>query len=107
MCSEGEGQRPCLGRPRLTPEWATERKRRGEESAEAVVATSPPEATRRAPGREGPNGEEIETTVSLEGAHQGLDNELIVSRKATNGVGRGDRRERLGGILSFYYRRAA
>ena len=39
--------------------------------------------------------------------HQGLDNELIVPAKAANGVGKVDRRERLGGLLSFYYRNAA
>jgi transposase InsO family protein len=39
--------------------------------------------------------------------HQGLDNELIAPTKATNGVGRVVRRERLGGLLSFYYRKAA
>ena len=39
--------------------------------------------------------------------HQGLDNELIVPAKATNGIGKVDRRERLGGLLSFYYRKAA
>ena len=39
--------------------------------------------------------------------HQGLDNELIVPAKAANGVGKVNRRERLGGILSFYYREAA
>jgi len=39
--------------------------------------------------------------------HQGLDNELIVPAKAANGVGKVERWERLGGILSFYYRKAA
>jgi putative transposase len=39
--------------------------------------------------------------------HQGLDNELIALANATNGVGKVDRRERLGGLLSFYYRKAA
>jgi transposase InsO family protein len=39
--------------------------------------------------------------------HQGLDNELIVPAKAASGVGKVDRRERLGGLLSFYYRKAA
>jgi putative transposase len=39
--------------------------------------------------------------------HQGLDNELIVPAKAANGVGKVSRRERLGGLLSFYYREAA
>ena len=39
--------------------------------------------------------------------HQGLDNELIVPAEAANGVGNVSRRERLGGLLSFYYREAA
>jgi len=39
--------------------------------------------------------------------HQGLDNELIVPAKAANGVGKVRRQERLGGLLSFYYREAA
>jgi len=39
--------------------------------------------------------------------HQGLDNELIAPTKATIGVGMVSRRERLGGLLSFYYREAA
>jgi putative transposase len=39
--------------------------------------------------------------------HQGVDNELIAPAKATNGVGEVSRRERLGGLLSFYYRKAA
>jgi hypothetical protein len=39
--------------------------------------------------------------------HQGLDNELIVPAKAANGVGKVNRRERLGGLLRFYYREAA
>jgi len=39
--------------------------------------------------------------------HQGLDNELIVPSAAANGVGKVSRRERLGGLLSFYYREAA
>jgi hypothetical protein len=39
--------------------------------------------------------------------HQGLDNELIMPAKATKAVDRFDRRERLGGLLSFYYRKAA
>jgi hypothetical protein len=38
---------------------------------------------------------------------QGLDNDLISPAKATNGVGKVSRRERLGGLLSFYYREAA
>ncbi len=38
-------------------------------------------------------------------SNQGLDNELIVS--AANGVGKVRRRERLGGLLRFYYRVAA
>jgi transposase InsO family protein len=39
--------------------------------------------------------------------HQGLDNELIVPSEAANGVGKVSRRERLGGLPSFYYREAA
>jgi hypothetical protein len=39
--------------------------------------------------------------------HQGLDNELIVPAKAAKGVGKVDRRERLGGLLNFYYRKTA
>jgi hypothetical protein len=38
---------------------------------------------------------------------KGLDNDLIVTAKAANGVGKVSRRERLGGLLSFYYREAA
>jgi len=34
--------------------------------------------------------------------HHGLDNELIMPAETANGVGRVDRRERLGGLLSFY-----
>jgi hypothetical protein len=37
----------------------------------------------------------------------GLDNELIVPAESTNGVGKVDRRERLGGLLRFYYWKAA
>lgn len=45
--------------------------RRSGKSAEAVVAASPPEATRMAPGCEGPNGEESGRAASLEGSwHQ-------------------------------------
>jgi hypothetical protein len=33
--------------------------------------------------------------------------ELIMPAETTNGVGKVDRRERLGGLLSFYYRKAA
>jgi hypothetical protein len=45
----------------------------------------------------------------LERNHQGLDNRLIVapSDSASNDNGPIGRRERLGGLLSFYYRRAA
>ena len=39
--------------------------------------------------------------------HQGLDNNLIVENDAVNGTGKVVRRERLGGLLSFYYREAA
>jgi putative transposase len=39
--------------------------------------------------------------------HQGLDNELIAPAEAASVVGKVDRRERLGGLLSFYYRKAA
>jgi transposase InsO family protein len=39
--------------------------------------------------------------------HQGLENELIVPAEAVDGIGKVDRRERLGGLLSFYYRKAA
>jgi hypothetical protein len=38
--------------------------------------------------------------------HQGLDNELIVADEAVNGSGMMVRRERLGGLLSFYYSEA-
>jgi hypothetical protein len=38
---------------------------------------------------------------------KGLDNELIVPATAATGVGKVSRRERLGGLLSFYYRAAA
>ena len=39
--------------------------------------------------------------------HQELDNELIVPSEAANGVRKVSRRERLGGLFSFYYREAA
>jgi transposase InsO family protein len=39
--------------------------------------------------------------------HQGLANELIMPAEAAKGFGRVDRRERLGGLLSFYYRKVA
>jgi putative transposase len=40
--------------------------------------------------------------------HQGLDSELIVPAKAANcRVGKVERRKRLGGLLTFYYRKAA
>jgi len=42
-----------------------------------------------------------------EGNHQGLGNELIVPAEAANGAGKVSRRERLGVLLSFYYREAA
>jgi hypothetical protein len=42
-----------------------------------------------------------------EGNHQGLGNELIMPAELASGVGMVDRRERLGGLLSFYYRKAA
>ena len=39
--------------------------------------------------------------------HQGLENRLIVPMKASvNTVGRIERRERLGGLLNYYYRAA-
>jgi len=44
----------------------------------------------------------------LERNHQGLENQLIVApAEPANGNGPVARRERLGGMLSFYYRRAA
>jgi len=44
----------------------------------------------------------------LERNHQGLDNRLIDQSRAGNQkVGRVERRERLGGLLNFYYREAA
>ena len=39
--------------------------------------------------------------------HQGLDNALIAAEGAQNGTGGIVRRERLGGLLSFYCREAA
>jgi putative transposase len=40
--------------------------------------------------------------------HQGLDNELIAPESAVRGpTGQVNRRERLGGMLSYYYREAA
>jgi putative transposase len=39
--------------------------------------------------------------------HQGLDNDLIVANDAVNGTGKVVRRDRLGGVLSFYSREAA
>jgi len=53
--SSGEGQRSYRGRSRLTPERTT--RKRSEKSAEVVVAWK----------GEGPNGEESETTVGLDG----------------------------------------
>jgi hypothetical protein len=38
---------------------------------------------------------------------QGLDNEPIMLTQAASGVGKANRREGLGGLLSFYYRKAA
>jgi hypothetical protein len=49
----------------------------------------------------------ITITYHGERNHQGLGNELIVPTEAANGVGKVSRRERLGGLLSFYYREAA
>ncbi len=44
----------------------------------------------------------------VERNHQGLDNELIEDRRgAADESGDVERRERLGGILNYYYRRAA
>ena len=44
----------------------------------------------------------------LERNHQGLGNELIDDqRHATEMSGDVERRERLGGVLNYYYRRAA
>jgi hypothetical protein len=42
-----------------------------------------------------------------ERTHQGLDNVLIAAEGAQDGVGGIVRRERLGGLLSFYCREAA
>jgi hypothetical protein len=39
--------------------------------------------------------------------HQGLDNALIAANEAVNGNGKVVRRDRLGGLLSFYHREAA
>ena len=39
--------------------------------------------------------------------HQGLGNELIAPKTTTMGTGRIECRERLGGVLKFYYREAA
>jgi hypothetical protein len=39
--------------------------------------------------------------------HQGLDNALIAANEAVGGTGKMVRRDRLGGLLSFYYRKAA
>jgi hypothetical protein len=39
--------------------------------------------------------------------HQGLGNELITSKTTAIGTGRVLCRERLGGVLKFYYREAA
>jgi hypothetical protein len=43
----------------------------------------------------------------LERNHQGLDNTLIAAESDQDGHGRVVRRERLGGLLSFYHREAA
>ena len=39
--------------------------------------------------------------------HQGLDNEILAPGETAGGTGRVRRRERLGGVLSYYYREAA
>ncbi len=39
--------------------------------------------------------------------HQGLDNALIVPSEVTESTGKVVRRDRLGGLLGFYYREAA
>jgi len=39
--------------------------------------------------------------------HQGLDNRLIMADDSRTGNGRLRRRERLGGMLNYYYRQAA
>jgi len=62
----GEGARSYPGRSRITPERATARERWSEKSAEVVVADD----------GEGPNGEESETDVSLEGAKPQMTGQL-------------------------------
>jgi len=42
-----------------------------------------------------------------ERSHQGLDNALILADEAANGTGKVVRRDRLGGVLGFYYRETA
>ena len=51
---------------------------------------------------------EYTTHYHLERPHQGLDNELI-ERSGTGGIANGTikRKERLGGLLNYYYRDAA
>jgi putative transposase len=39
--------------------------------------------------------------------HQGLDNALIVPGEVMDSIGKAVRRDRLGGLLGFYYREAA
>jgi transposase InsO family protein len=51
-------------------------------------------------------GREFVEHYHEERPHQGLGN-MLISPTATIGTGRVQRRERLGGLLSFYYREAA
>jgi len=64
---------------------------RAEKSAEAVVAASPPEATRMAPGREGPNGREGDTPVSLGGARRQKPRQLGLPLEARGEAPQGQR----------------
>jgi hypothetical protein len=50
---------------------------------------------------------EFVTHYHLERNHQGLDNRLIVTEQTTTQAGNLRKRQRLGGMLNYYYREAA
>ena len=76
----GEGRRSYLGRSRLVPERATARKRRGEKTAEVVVAKSKPGRQFTDAGSlwrcEGPNEKESETSMRLGGKRPQMTRQL-------------------------------
>lgn len=79
--SRGEGQRSYRGRSRLTLERAT--RKRSEKSAEVVVAGD----------GEGPNGEESETTVGLEGKQPQMSKQLELPLESRGEAPRAKRSE--------------